>query len=89
MVRGHLGDVAIIVFLVAGLATVGIGTPRGRLVGVGAFAVAVELWQGLGLVAPDAPFLVHLMVGSTFDPVDLVFYGIGLAVAAATQSWTG
>ena len=84
-VRGYLGDIAIIVFLVAGFASVGIGSPRGRLVGVGAFALAVELWQGLGIVAPDAPFLVHLTVGSTFDPVDLAFYGVGLLVAAAAQ----
>lgn len=84
-VRGYLGDVAIIVFLVMCLAAVRIGRPWSRLLAVGAFAIGVELWQGLGWVAPDAPFLVHLTVGSTFDPWDVLFYGIGLGVAAACE----
>ena len=47
-VRGWLGDVLVVVCLVAALATFRVGTARGRLLGVAALSVGVELFHGLG-----------------------------------------
>jgi len=86
-VRGLSGDVLIVVFLVALLASVPVGTTRTRLVGVGLFAVAAEFLQLLDLVEPDAHLFWHLTLGSTFDPIDLLAYGVGLGVAWAVEGW--
>lgn len=86
--RSFVGDIVIVVLLVSALASVRIGSPAGRLLGVGLFAFGMELWQGLGLVGPDAHWLLHLTVGSTADPLDLLAYAIGLGVAAlAERGW--
>lgn len=78
----------IVVLMVAGLAAINLGTPRQRLLGVGLFAVGTECFQGLGLVGPDAHWLLHLTVGSTFDPLDLLAYALGLGIAAGLErSW--
>jgi len=86
-IRSFGGDILVVIFLVACLASIPVGRPRSRLIGVGAFAVSVECFQGLGWVTRDAHWLAHLILGSTFDPVDLVAYGIGLAMAAACEHW--
>ena len=86
-VRGFGGDILVIVFLVASLATVKLGTPRLRLAAVGGLAVGLELLQGLRLVGPDAPWIAHLVLGSTFDPMDLLAYGLGLCVAYGLERW--
>lgn len=75
----------VVVFLVAALAAARWSTARRRLLGVGALAIGTEAFQALGLVPADAPLLVHLTLGSTFDPVDLVAYAVGLAVAAGLE----
>lgn len=85
--RSFFGDVVVVVFLVAALASVGLGSPRGRVLGVGLFAVGIELSQGLDLVGPDAHWLLHLTVGSTLDPLDLLAYGLGLLLAAGLERW--
>lgn len=85
-VRGSLGDVLVIPFLVHGL---GVLIPRHvawRLVLVGGLALGTELLQLADLVAPEAPAWLHLTLGSTFDPWDLLGYSVGLGLAAAT-SW--
>jgi hypothetical protein len=84
-IRGTAGDVLIVVFLVALGAALGWGTPLRRLVAVGALAVGLELIQLLDLVGPDAPRALHLILGSTFDPLDLVAYAAGLALAAGLE----
>ncbi|MEQ1565757.1 MAG: DUF2809 domain-containing protein [Myxococcota bacterium] len=86
-VRGALGDVLVVVFLVASLAAVGVGSARSRLLGVGALAVGLESLQGLHLVGPDAPWIAHLVLGSTFDPLDLLAYLGGSIVAAGLERW--
>lgn len=85
--RGLVGDVLVVVFLVAALATFDLGSPRSRLAAVGALSVGLELLQGLHLVGPGSPWLLHLLLGSTFDPLDLVAYGVGLALAHALERW--
>jgi hypothetical protein len=87
--RSFFGDVVVVVFLVAVLAAVRVGSPRGRLLGVGLFAVGVELWQGLDLVRPGTHWLLDLTVGSTADPLDLLAYGLGVLAAAGAERWYG
>lgn len=84
-IRGLGGDLLVVIFLVACVASLPMGTWRRRVVGVGVFAVVVECLQLLELVGPESPFVAHLILGSTFDPVDLVVYGVGLAVAAVLE----
>ncbi|MEQ1505352.1 MAG: DUF2809 domain-containing protein [Myxococcota bacterium] len=83
--RSFVGDIVVVVFLVAGLAAVGLGGTRSRLLAVGGFAVAVEAFQGLGWVVPRAHWALDLTVGSTADPWDLVAYALGLGVAAGLE----
>jgi hypothetical protein len=85
--RSFFGDVVVVVFLVAVLAAVRAGGPWGRVLGVGLFAVGVELWQGLGLVAPGAHWLLDLTVGSTSDPLDVLAYALGALAALALERW--
>ncbi len=84
-VRGLGGDLLVVIFLVACLASLPVGTWRRRVVGIAVFATMVECLQLLELVGPDSPLLAHLILGSTFDPVDLVVYGVGLVIAAALE----
>jgi Protein of unknown function (DUF2809) len=86
--RGFAGDIGVVVFLVACLAAVRVGTPRARLVGVGLVALGTEAFQGLHLVGPESHWLLHLTLGSTFDPWDLLAYALGLIAAVfAERAW--
>ncbi len=69
-------------FLVAalGLALPRLG-PKGWLTVTGLVAVGTEVGQALGL--RGSGLLGELTIGSTFDPLDLLAYVIGLALAAA------
>lgn len=84
-VRGWLGDVLIVVFLDAALASIPLGTAPVRLAAVGALSVGLEALQGLHLVGPGAPWIAHLLLGSTFDPWDLACYAVGLAASAGLE----
>jgi hypothetical protein len=86
-VRGTGGDVGVIVFGVAGLAAVGLGSPRTRLLALGIAGVGAELLQALRLVGPDAPWFLPLTLGSTFDPLDLLAYAVGIVIAAGLERW--
>jgi len=83
--RGFGGDILVVLFMDACLAGIGLGTPRSRLVFVLLFSAGVEAFQGLGLVGPDSHWLLHLTLGSTFDPWDLLAYVIGTGVAAGAE----
>ena len=83
--RGFGGDVLIVVLLVALLAGAGLGSPRYRLLGVGLFALGTEAFQALKLVGPDSHWLLHLTVGSTADPLDVLAYLLGLLVALGLE----
>ncbi len=86
-VRNIGGDLLVVVFLVASLASVPVLRPWTRLLAVAVLSVGVEAFQGLGLVDPSSPWLAHLVLGSTFDPVDLAAYAAGLLPAAAAERW--
>lgn len=85
--RAHGGDVAITAFLFFSL---GLLTPWGerrRLALVGALAVGVEFFQ-MARLPLGRSLLVELTVGTTFDWLDLLAYGVGLALAAlAERRW--
>ena len=70
-VRNIGGDVLVVLVLVAALASIPVGRPWMRLVAVALISVGTEAFQGLGLVGKDSHWLLHLTLGSTFDPVDL------------------
>jgi hypothetical protein len=80
-VRGLGGDVLIVVFLDALLATARLGDARMRVAGVFALGVFAEAFQATGLVPKDAHWLLHLTLGSTADPLDLLAYAVGAALA--------
>lgn len=84
-IRGYLGDVLVVTFMVAVAAVLRLGTPWQRIGATAGIAVGTELFQGLGLVGPDAPLLLHLTLGSTFDPLDLLAYAAGLGLAALLE----
>ncbi len=61
--------------------------PRARRAALtGAIAAAIELTQLLDVVGPETPRVVHVVLGATFDPLDLVAYAVGIAVAAALDT---
>jgi hypothetical protein len=78
-VRGALGDVLVVALLYFTLATLTRWRARTRLLAVGGLAVAVELSQLVPRGVRSAA--VELTVGATFDPWDLVCYGVGLGLA--------
>ena len=91
LVRGHVGDVAatMLVYAVAGM------TLRARIairaLVTFAFALAIELGQTMWRADSLAG---ELLIGSTFDPWDIVAYAIGVAIAvvwdhAHTQTCRG
>ena len=88
-VRGSVGDVLVVPFLVHLLGIVIPSRHALRIAAVGVFAIGVELFQLAELVGPDAPAWLHLTLGSTFDLWDLVGYAVGMAVASGIGTlWT-
>lgn len=82
LIRGHLGDVGIVMVLVAafGLALPRLGL-RGWIALAAVIALATELAQALGVHGEGV--VNELTLGATFDPVDLLAYALGLALSAA------
>jgi len=84
-VRNIFGDVLVVIFLVSSLASIPLGRPWMRICAVGFISVGVESFQSLGLVTPDTHWVAHLVIGSTYDPVDLAAYALGLCIAAGAE----
>jgi hypothetical protein len=80
-VRGHLGDVGAVMVLVAaiGLALPRLGA-RAWIALAAAIAAATEVAQALGVRGEG--LAGELTIGATFDPLDLLAYGAGLALAS-------
>lgn len=57
-----------------------------RIALTGAIAAAIEFTQLLEIVGADAPRIVHVVLGATFDPLDLLAYAVGIAAAATLES---
>lgn len=81
-VRGSLGDLVVVIWVASCLGTL---LHRWALCAGLALALAtfLECGQLLGHVDPDDPLWMHLIFGSTFDPLDLLHYGIGAGIAWA------
>lgn len=84
-VRSSGGDVLIVVLITALFASVRLWTPRIRIAVVLVLGVLAECIQLLGLVDRDSHWLWHLTLGSTFDPWDIAFYGLGGVVALGAE----
>lgn len=83
LIRGALGDVLAVIWLAYLLAII---WPRRALACCWAalgIAFALEGLQALHLVPPEAPTVIRVMLGATFDPWDLVAYTVGFAGALA------
>ncbi|HVV84541.1 MAG TPA: DUF2809 domain-containing protein [Kofleriaceae bacterium] len=80
-IRGHVGDVAAaaLVYALLGVAAPGRRWLRGAI--AAAICVAVELGQRRA--APSSGAVDTLVLGTRFDPWDLVAYAVGLALACA------
>ncbi len=82
LVRGHGGDVAATMLVFAGLGLV-LRTSWSLRAGVTlAIATAIELGQALW--HPAFP-MVAFAAGTTFDPLDLLAYAIGVAIAVGWE----
>lgn len=83
VVRGHVGDVAAAMFVYAAFGLTG-WSRRARVAAALLVAVAVEvgqtIWSPAGRSGVGA-----LLIGSVFDPWDLVAYVAGVAVGVAWE----
>lgn len=79
--RHHLGDSLAVAFLVGALGAVTRLSLARRALLVAVVAGLVELGQ-LAAGAPERGPAMQLLIGGHFDPLDLGYYAIGLAVAA-------
>ena len=77
IVRGHVGDVAAAMFVYAIVAAL-LRERGARAAATLAIAIAIELGQMVWHTDSTAG---ELLLGSTFDPWDLVAYAIGVAIA--------
>ncbi|MBA2545192.1 MAG: DUF2809 domain-containing protein [Deltaproteobacteria bacterium] len=85
IVRGHVGDVAatMLVYALIGLASQARIAVRASV--TMAIAVAIELGQTWWKIDSSAG---SLLLGTTFDPWDLVAYAIGIAIAVVWERAT-
>ena len=84
VVRGHVGDVAAAMFVYAALGLTG-WSRRSRVAAALIIAALVEVgqtvWSPAGRSGVGA-----LLIGSVFDPWDLVAYVVGVAVGVAWEA---
>ncbi|QHY98037.1 hypothetical protein SSPS47_23275 [Streptomyces sp. S4.7] len=87
------GGVALYAVLVYVLVVLAAPRVRPVVAGAGAFgfSCAVELLQLSGVTEGPAErsVIVRLVLGSTFNTPDLLWYAIGAAVAASAHTWVG
>jgi hypothetical protein len=83
VIRGHGGDVAATMLVYALLGLAWRARPWVRALATLGVATAIELGQ---LVWRVNSFAGELVLGTTFDPWDLVAYSLGVAVAVAWEA---
>ena len=81
IIRGHVGDVAAVALVHAGVALVARARPAVCALVAGAVALVIELAQQQGGSRGGAAG--DLLLGRHFDPWDLVAYAAGIMVALA------
>lgn len=84
MMRSYGGDIVVVLFLYALVSLIVRSSPHKKALGVFLFACVVELFQLIGIDATTP--LGQLTIGSTFDPFDLLAYGIGTYLAVLYDS---
>lgn len=82
--RAHAGDALVVAFLVGLLGLLPTFSLRRRLVIVAIVSAGLELGQ-LGVDAGNRSTGAALLLGSHFDPLDFVYYAIGLGLAAGLE----
>jgi hypothetical protein len=83
VVRGHVGDVAATMLVFAVLSLVWRARIATRATATLAIATAIELGQTFWKVESSAG---ALLLGTTFDPWDLVAYAIGVVIAVTWET---
>ncbi len=84
-IRGMLGDVLVVVLMHFALGAIWSAHWRWRALVSLVIAAVVECIQLLKLVQPEDPFWMHLIFGSTFDPMDLLAYVLGAVAAVGLE----
>lgn len=84
--RGIISDVIVVPFLYFLWGALRADRRIIRGGGVLAIAFVLEFLQLLELVGADSPLILKLIFGTTFDPVDLLAYVIGLGLAVAIEA---
>ncbi len=84
-VRNSVGDVLAVVFLYFLLGIIRPDSVLLRAIATGTVAFAIEGAQWAEITSQDAPAFVKLMVGSHFDPWDLLAYTAGLVLAVVAD----
>lgn len=82
-IRGSFGDLAVVPWVIHSLGVLPPLTDwtRTRVAAGLGLATTLECIQLLNLVTPEDPQWMHLIFGSTFDPLDLAHYVVGAAIA--------
>src|SRR5262245_5528323 len=74
--RAHLGDVVVVAFLYFAVSLFWTASVYWRALAIGLLACSIEFLQLLHL-AKHSSFLWQLLLGSSFDILDLLAYGLG------------
>lgn len=83
--RGHAGDSLVVAFFVGGLGLITRAPLTYRLGLIGILFTGLELAQ-LTANAGSRGRFSNLVLGSTFDPFDFLYYALGLALAVVLDS---
>ena len=84
-IRNYLGDVIAIIFLTSLLGFFVNASAKRKALAVFLFASGLELFQLLD-ASTGIRLIDTLVLGSTFDPWDIVAYAVGATAAAAVVS---
>lgn len=85
-VRGSMGDLSVVAWVAHSVGVVFPVDVRWRAGFALLLAGGLECGQLLGKVGPDDPEWMHIVFGSTFDPVDLAMYAVGALVAVGVEA---
>ena len=87
--NAYVGDIFIVgtLYFILSFAAPGF-PPIKKAFTIGMIAVAVELFQATGIPASwGLPEPFSFVLGTSFDPRDFMFYGVGLIVAIILDRW--
>lgn len=82
--RAHGADLAFAVLLYSAAGVVTSVSPRWRAGAVLGLLCGIEIWQLIGSM-PRGGLIVEFTLGATFDPLDLLAYVLGVALAVRME----